>query len=153
MSGEVVAALIGIAGTLVGGLLGAFREDVRALFRRGREPNRDLIGTWVATWTIEQPPAESVKDSISISRVVGEKVEGQGVFPDLGPYLISGRLSPANLLTLTYEGIGTKRSLGGVIIVHLNASRTEMQGHWIEYAEDRSFTRGQVQMRKSAAAI
>lgn len=150
MSTEVIAALIGIAGTILGAILGVFKDDLRAKFSSTARDNADIIGPWAATWSIDGATDPTpIHDSIQIKRVAGESVEGEGIFPNLGPYKIIGRLSPANLLTLTYEGIGTKRSLGGVIILHLNGSRTEMDGHWVEYADNRSFTKGQVRLRKA----
>ena len=153
MSPEIVAALVGIAGTVIGALLGVFKDDLRSRFSAAAASNTDLVGAWSAMWTIDGAEAAApLQDSIHFKRVSGETIEGEGIFPDLGPYRVAGRLSPANLLTLTYEGIGTKRALGGVIILHLNGSRTEMDGLWIEYSDNRSFTRGSVRLRKARNA-
>lgn len=150
MPTEVTSALIGVAGTIIGALGGAFRDDIRSFLKRSEAPNKDLLGLWTATWTIERPRGRpDIKDAITVKRVLGERLEGEGIFPELGPYRVQGRLTQSNLVTLTYEGIGEKRSLGGVIILQLNASRTEMEGHWIECNEDRSFLRGSVRLTKA----
>jgi hypothetical protein len=138
MREAIVSAILGASITAVFTL---FPEETKALIlgRRGR--NRDLIGKWNCIWKVSNDGKE-IKDHILISKVAGERVLGTGKNTISGNYIISGRLSPSYLLTLTYCGVDKKSVLGGVVILELNATRDVMKGHWLQYRENREFHGG-----------
>jgi len=143
----IAAALIGAAGTIAGALIAAYREWFIDVFR-GR-PHKGLIGDWQCKWDVKIPaPEESIHDIVTIDKITAENVRGTGRTPDVGSYRLTGRLTDTNLMTLYYEGIESRRSLGGVAILHLDGDGNTMNGYWYEFRPDRKFIGGSTEWTK-----
>src|SRR5258706_84997 len=73
----------------------------------------------------------STKDSVVLSKNADD-ITGIGTNIKYGKYFLSGKLSKSNMLTLLYHGEHDRVHARGVILLHLNVTMTEMDGHWIE---------------------
>ena len=152
MSTEVTVALIGLVGIVATALITAYAHDLKALATGRLKRDRDLLGDWNAIWAYEALGVEQpIRDTVTIQKVSGERVQALGQVPGIGKYPLVGRISLSNLVTFFYEGVENKRALGGVVILQLNGSRNEMNGYWVEYDDERKFTKGTVRWRKAGA--
>lgn len=148
METEVVTALIGVGGAVVGGLLNT--PEFRALFKTRNGAGKDLLGEWLAEWFIDagQPAAEAVvKDRILIRKIDGDDVTATGVSPLINEYKLTGLLSPSNVVTFHFQGT-QKRTMTGVVILQLNTLRDEMKGHWHQISPEGKFVGGRTTWKK-----
>ena len=134
MQVEVVAAIVGAVGTIVGVVLGAFQEDIRNIFHfSASKKNEYLLGDWVCTWDTLAPAAKpQIKDSVQITRVRGNLVKGVGKTPDIGDWDMDGRVGYL-AVSLSYSGKGEKRHLVGAIVLRKD-KLNEMTGAWAQYS-------------------
>lgn len=145
----MLAAIVSaIAGALVTALFTIFGEETKSFFLGKQGRNKDLVGKWNCSWKVEGK-GKLTKDLVKVSKIRGDRVVAIGTNNAAGDYNISGRLSPSNLLTLTYEGTDRRSPLGGVIILELNATRDLMTGYWWEYGEKREFRGGATTWEKA----
>ena len=87
-------------------------------------------------------------DEVNITELRGEVIRLTARNNEWGDYILSGRISKSNVVTLTYEGTGNKQPLGGVVILELMPTRDEMRGRWIEYTSARHLVWGTTTWRK-----
>jgi hypothetical protein len=151
----ILPAVIAAAGTVlaagVGAILKTFSEDLIDLFSGRLFSNRDLKGNWDCKWEVTIPDKQKgYLDVVEFKGVSGERIRAVGTTRNFGSYKLRGRLSQASLLTFYYEGAGKKsRTLGGVVILELNAVRNKLIGRWYEYTEDRKIIGGATEWTKS----
>ena len=133
MDDTISKAMIAAISAIVGAIAKELAPLLPPLLSGNARMNFDLKGEWICTWVVndDNPPTE-IPDKVDIFRVWGEKVWAKGT-NKVGNYRIAGRVSKSSLVTLHYEGIKQRQPLGGVVILKLNAMRTEMKGFWYEY--------------------
>jgi hypothetical protein len=138
-------ALIIAFGTITAALIGVFASDLR-LFLSGRAKiNADLLGKWNCTWIDEDnEDYEEIQDIVTIIRTRDEQFTADAQNTKYGNYRISGRVSRSSLVTLFYEGEGSRQPIGGVAILELAPTRKKMQGYWHELNPERQFETGKV---------
>ena len=151
MDKTIIVAFIGLVGVILTVLFNTFEDELKdRIFGRAKE-NRDLIGKWKCTWLLDGEIKEKrlPSDIVEISKVSGGKIVANGENVKYGGYKLTGRISPAYLVTLIYQGTDKHdHSLGGVAILELNPRRDEMRGYWHEYDADRTFYGGKTVWRK-----
>jgi hypothetical protein len=125
-------AVIAAISAIVGAIAKELAPELKPLLLGKARMNSDLIGKWNCTWSVKEDSKE-IPDKVEISRVWGEKIWAIGINTAYGDYRIVGRVSKSSLVTLHYEGVERRQPLGGVVILKLNAMRTEMTGSWYEY--------------------
>jgi hypothetical protein len=158
VSNELVTGLFTVAAAVAGAVAGAFGNAfapaLQDLIPGRPKPYKHLIGEWNCEWSIDVPTSkkERIRDAVTIQSISGERVKAVGVTPSIGRYRLTGRVSPSNLLTLFYEGVGDARLLGGVVILDVDAGGKEMKGYWYEYMKDRKCLGGTTRWRKSRAS-
>lgn len=146
MDSTVIAAIIGAVTTVLVAIITAFASELKVLLAGKAQINADLAGKWRCTWLLGKDQGDYDKqqfeDLVKISKVLGEKISGAGVNNEYGNYKFAGRISRSSLVTLHYEGVEERQFLGGVIIMELNSTRTEMRGYWYEYGRERKIVGG-----------
>lgn len=145
---EIVSAS---AGAMVTAAITLFGDEIKSIVLRisgKRRQNANLLGKWNCIWKVEGEEKE-IKDHVEISSARPERILAVGKNPESGNYVISGRLSPSHLVTLTYRGDDKKSLLGGVIILELNLTRDIMEGYWWEYDNHRKFIGGSTVWEKA----
>jgi len=142
---SIISAILGGAFTA---LLTLFPDEIKAFILGKHAPTRDLIGKWNCTWKLPGR-ADDIKDYVIIRKIAGERVQGIGKNTESGDYILSGRLSPSNIFTLTYYGVENKSALGGVVILDLKPGRDVMEGHWAQFSADREFLVGTTHWQKA----
>ena len=148
MDSSVIAAMIGVGGVVVGGLINM--PEFKSLFKTSKGTGGDLRGEWLCEWFIDSkgPTAEAVvKDRIEIEKVVGGKVTATGVSPLMNEYKLAGTVSMSNVVTLTFQGTH-KETLTGVIILEVNTVRDQMQGFWHQLSPDGKFVGGKTTWKR-----
>lgn len=147
---DSMSAFIGAGGAITAALIAAYGQDMKALLSSSARANRDLLGKWDCTWTTSFPKrADAITDVVEVRRIRGERLIAEAHTPGYGTYKLTGRVTVSNLVTIHYSGAGERGPLGGVIILQVNATRSEMSGHWYEHTPERSFVGGTVIWRKS----
>jgi hypothetical protein len=148
----IVPSIIGAVSTVAAAVITAYREEIIDLIRGRLWANSDLKGIWDCEWQVNFPKKdESIQDSVTLTRVSGERIRGIGSTPQVGSYKLQGRLSRASLATFYYEGTGAKaRTLGGVVILKLSNDWHEFKGHWHE-STNAGFIGGTTVWRKRTA--
>lgn len=148
---ELASALIGVGGAVAGTLITVYSDELKAIFMGRLKRNRDLLGDWDCTWTVDLPErAPPYQDIVTINKVSGEAIRGVAYTRDVGPYRLSGRASESSRVTLFYEGLEGRRPLGGVIILELNAVRDEMRELWLEHHREGGLIGGATQWKHRA---
>ncbi|HKP37075.1 MAG TPA: nucleotide-binding protein [Pyrinomonadaceae bacterium] len=125
--------------------------------RDGQPPSSgamlDLLGTWKCTWvvgTIGKSDYHTIKDQITVTRVIGEKIFASGLNTKFGNYELIGRITPGGVLTFYYEGDAKRHFSGGVLILKLGiSSREKMKGYWYEFDANREIYGGDVAWSKT----
>jgi len=148
----IIASIIGLIGIILGALIKAFEDDLKTIFLGRNKQNQDLIGKWKCTWFVEDEikgEKRLTADMVVISKISGNKVIAKGENLQAGGYSLTGRISPAFVMTLIYHGDETAdHVLGGVTILELNLTRNELHGYWHEFAADRQFYGGRTVWKK-----
>jgi hypothetical protein len=138
-------ALIVASATVTAALIGVFASDLRLLLSGRARINADLLGQWNCTWIYqENEDYEEIQDVVTIIRTRGEQFTADAQNTKYGNYRISGRVSRSSLVTLFYEGEGSRQPIGGVAILELAPTRNKMQGYWHELNPERQFETGKV---------
>jgi hypothetical protein len=126
-------------------------RELRAWVQRRPDLDR-LRGDWDCEWDVTFPrgKAETYHDVVTFERISAEHIRATGRTPGVGSYRLSGRLSEASLVTFYYQGISDlKRTLGGVVILELNANWNTLAGYWYEYTSDRKMIGGRTRWTKA----
>jgi hypothetical protein len=149
MTDAETTAYITAGGAIVAAVITAYAADLRSVLSGRARANRDLLGKWDCAWTTTYPRrADAITDVVDVQKIRGERITATAHTPVYGGYALTGRVTVSNLVTIHYEGYGERGLLGGVVILQLNATRTEMTGHWYEHTPERSFVGGTVIWRK-----
>lgn len=143
MDTTIVAAIIGAAGAVIGAALKTVAPELRLLVTGRLRTNADLLGTWKCTWTVSPDArAKYIDDIVTISKVRGEEFWAKATNTQYGAYKLRGRISRSSLVTLHYESVQQRQTLGGVVIMKLNATRDAMNGYWYEYGREEKIVGG-----------
>jgi hypothetical protein len=158
MSDGVLAALIGLFGTVVAAVIGLFNENLRARILGRPKTDGDLLGYWECKWEVTIPEDGSpikkkkkfpIDDTVEFEKISAERIRAKGRTSGVGEYRLDGRISISSLVTFFYEGIGsTRQPLGGVVILALNRSRNKLTGYWYEFDEDGKIIGGKTMWTK-----
>lgn len=152
-SGEaaVISGLIGAAGTIVAGFLSPFAEDFRNRILSS-DSSDPLLGRWKAIWKVDpgsNTDRRMVTDTVRITKVRNQYIEGFGQNAEFGDYKLSGEQSQF-VITLSFHGEGRNKDLQGVMILKKGAQRDQMQGVWAQYSPQHKLVRGQVKLEKTS---
>ena len=155
MSDTVIAALIGVIGTTFVAILSLFGREVIEKLSGTSGPYKDMRGFWKCEWYISTKSANSklyVSDAVEIKKINGWKVEAEG-HDAKGKYYLTGRRSPANIMTLLFESRTIPDTLTGVVILKLGPWRDSMEGYWYGYTQAGEIQGGKVIWQKSTMQI
>jgi hypothetical protein len=157
----IIAAIIGVIGGVITTLITVFRDDIRNLFSGKGGQHKSLVGRWQCKWFVD-PGVGSIEvknaklltsDAVNISELYKDRFSASGENPKYGNYKIDGRVSLANLVTLTWTGADERtENVGGVALLELNATWDEMNGYWYEYSRSgvREFYGGRTTWKRSS---
>jgi hypothetical protein len=108
------------------------------------------FGEWSCIWHAGED--WSTEDSVVLWKNADD-ITGVGTNLEYGKYFLSGKISKSNMLTLLYHGEHDRVHTRGVILLYLNVTMTEMDGHWIEcgYRGTKEFSRGETVWKKIGA--
>jgi hypothetical protein len=109
------------------------------------------FGEWSCVWRAGED--WSTEDRVVLWKNVDD-IAGLGTNVKYGRYFLSGKISRSNMLTLLYHGEEDRVHARGVVLLYLNVTMTEMDGHWIEcgYRGKKEFSCGQTIWKKVGAA-
>jgi cell division protein YceG involved in septum cleavage len=150
----IVAAVIGFVGTTIGGLLTAFGREFLDKFASGRNPYVDILGLWNCEWYVTNSSGDEVlynSDIVKITELKGWGVEARGYQQTAGEYVLSGRISPVNVLTMLYEGKSKRHSLTGAVVLKVSPLADVMKGKWYGYTREDKLQGGEVIWKRAAA--
>jgi hypothetical protein len=136
MDSTIIAALIGVAGTIIGKI--SFTKAASWFFR-SQHNIPDIKGTqWSCEWYFENSELY-VKDEIRIVKWtqdgrfkgVGRQEKKRDPTAHVFEYPITGEVSPTRVVVLTYkaEKYPTEGHIG-MACMELNMEAKEMLGHW-----------------------
>lgn len=149
MNNEVIVALIGLGGALLGGIAGVFKDEIRSFFLRSDKKSHSMIGLWKCEWQTKEILDSSaqltnpvVESEIKIKKIRGEKVSAIGNPGKQNEYKLEGTLAISNIMNFTYSGTGKTSPIRGVVILKVNTLRNEMNGHWFQLNAEGDFETG-----------
>lgn len=149
MQPQIVAAIIGLSGVVLGALLKAYEDEIKNLlpFRR-----RDsfLRGSWQCHWTIEFPSAltsKVVDDVVRVIEVRGGKISVEGSNADAGPYKMDGKVSTFGV-SLLYNNQEPKDDLVGVVLLERDKVKNRLTGYWSQISQSHGLVYGKTEWRK-----
>jgi hypothetical protein len=155
MDNTIIAAIIGLTGTIIGGLITLFGKDFFEKLAAPKNIHVDIIGLWDCEWYTKGDLGEKTiveklynKDTVEIKKLKGWEIDAEGTQPN-GKYLLKGRISAVNVVTLLYEGISKKKSLTGVVILKVSPMGDIMEGHWYGYTREDILQGGKVIWKRS----
>ncbi len=104
-----------------------------------------LLGTWEGKWIYED--GKILDDVIHLKKIKGNKIIGKGDGP-LGPYDIWGEITLTSVL-LTFKGEKSQFDYAGVCLSSSRmGNRTNMEGKWLQFSEDKRIISGKVNLKK-----
>lgn len=158
MDMDIIKTLITATGPIIGSVVTLYRDEIKAVVTGSVRSNSDLLGQWDGHWCVDwemrgsraaqTKQTEEATDLVEIRRAIGDKIVASAKNPLAGSYRLVGRLSESLVLTLHYEGAGTLKPLGGVVLLELAPARETMAGYWMEYTENRGFIGGRTRWAK-----
>ena len=151
MSPDLLKSIIGAAGTAVGALLVAFKDDIKNLIlSMFSSKNEYLKGDWQCKWTVTSGVGvgRAINDRVTIESVRGAALKGKGHDSgSFGEYDIQGNVS-RYVVTLNYDGKRDKQGLVGVVILK-QVARAHLEGVWSQYAESGDLNSGTTDWHKA----
>ena len=148
MDSAVLAALLGVAGTVAGAALTAFGQPLMEIVSLGRVSMLDLSGKWDATWYVDESGSEKLyaSDCVEIERHRGVRFKGKGIDLRTG-YVIRGRINSHAIVTFSYDSQERSFALVGGGILLPDAKGEELTGLWHGYVQEGKLVCGRVVWR------
>lgn len=148
MDASIFSAITGLTGAIVGATIKTFAPEIVDVFRRTSKHNKDLLAEWTCEWHVKSGSKiiETLTDSVTIEKITLNKVWVTGISNRFTKYELQGKMSPSNILTLTFHA-DSLPNMTGVAILSLSWRRNEMLGYWIQNYENR-FVGGEVKWVK-----
>ncbi len=146
MDSNVLSALIGVAGIILGAFVRPVREYVLFKIKIAGKNIPNLVGHWKVEWFV--PDGEGgwelySKDTIDIEKQRGFNVSGKGR-EDKGTYLLTGKLSMSNILSFTYEFENPRIISTGGGILQIDPLGKTGTGLWYGFTKQNRIEGGEV---------
>ena len=141
----VIAALIGAAATIVIALI-ANHEALRLFLVN---PWSGYKGQYECQWwvTAGTDGQSRILDSVTISKVAGERIMGTGCTVGAGSWAIRGR-ARSNAIAADYTFVDSGRQ-GEIGVVLLKMVGPKLySGHWVQFKSDGTFDYGTTEWKK-----
>jgi hypothetical protein len=141
----LLAAIIGVCGTIAGAALQAFGVHLIEVLRLGQPSIPKLIGRWDASWYVTEAGSERLyaADEVEITRQRGVRFTGKGL-DWRGDYIIHGRINSHGVITFSYDFGLLRFALVGGGVVTPDATTNELTGLWHGYAQESKLVSGRV---------
>jgi hypothetical protein len=137
MTPEVLKIVLSAIGGVVVGIIGVYREELKNILF-GTRKFKYLVGEWDCIWHVN--PSDTVKvagtitDRVTISKVYGSVLKGNGSTGHLGKWDIKGKMSES-AITIMYnpQRQDRKHNLGVVILQVEYSNKNELKGMWYQF--------------------
>ena len=112
------------------------------------EEMNQYLGQWNCTWTFAVPQGrEPFIDSITFTNHDGYELSGTGDNPDIGLYIVKGRVF-RHVLMVWFHGTNTKEDLKGVVLLKKEPLQNKLSGEWLQFIQTGQIAKGKTNWDK-----
>lgn len=155
MDFSIASTLLYVAGMILGAIITAYSDEIKALVTGRSGRYSDLEGRWDCDWYFNtendsKERDEPFSDTVMIESVsADDSIEGTGRSTEIGDYELRGEITSSNCVTFTFRGIRQSR-LTGVVILRVNVPMNRMEGYWNQLSPEGEFVGGRTVWEKKS---
>lgn len=147
----VVGAVIAAVASVLVAVMTTWPDDLQQLIL-GPPADQALLGEWRGEWHINQGEYDGptpVRDIVRINKVIGDRIEGEGIDPRLGGYTLIGRDADVAIAAY-FHGTGDKRNLQGVALLEKRSVKNHLVlvGKWLQLQNSGGLVGGEVTLSR-----